>query len=44
MPPQLINEQVFSPGRKEILSLVIFGKIGGPIEIEYFQDGPRSSN
>ena len=26
---------------KETLSSVIFEKIGGPTEIEYFQDGPR---
>ena len=26
---------------KETLSSVIFEKIGGPTEIEYFQNGPR---
>ena len=42
--PQPINEQVFSPRHKETLSNMIFKKIGGRTEIEYFQRGPRSSN
>ena len=30
MPPPSINETFLYPGHKEVLSPVIFGKIGGP--------------